>query len=125
MFGRKKLKAEIAILKNFIKSDKKDADIIYRQKDAESALFQSECNKKNELIRELRKQIRGQTEADLFLVSVQICLKLLRGEKKESLSSFYEQQQRLQQWMAATQSPSSQPCRLGFAGLGALVGNIT
>ena len=68
---------------------------------------------------EVKKQIREQTEADLFFISAKIQKKLLDGEPKANVQEPVLQQLAYQNQLALMQSPYSTSF-LGGLGLGAL-----
>ena len=67
------------------------------------------------------KKNREQTEADLFLISVKICKKLLEGEKKENMVDLFRRQSRLQM-LAARQQPVPISLSGGLLGASSLFG---
>ena len=67
---------------------------------------------------EIKKQIREQTEADLFFVSAKIQKKLLDGEPKENMQDLNLQRLTYQKQLAQMAQPSSFPTFLQGLGLG-------
>lgn len=78
------------------------------------------ANLKGQLF-EVRKQIREQTEADLYFISAKIQKKLLDGEPKENLVDLRLAQSAYQQHLAAMQQ-QTYPQSSFLAGLG--LGNL-
>jgi DNA primase large subunit len=72
-----------------------------REIEGQNQILQNEIQQLNNKIIELEKQIREQTEADLFFISAKIQKKLLEGEPKENINDLrlqqFAYQQQLQQ----------------------------
>ena len=82
-----------------------------------SSLKQEVANLQGQLA-EIKKQIREQTEADLFFVSAKIQKKLLDGEPKENMQDLNLQRLTYQKQLAQMAQPSSFPTFLQGLGLG-------
>jgi len=80
-----------------------------KEKERENNQLCSELNKVIEGINNLKKQIREQTEADLFFISAKIQKKLLDGESKEKLQPDIQLQHTYQQQLAQQQAAYCSP----------------
>jgi hypothetical protein len=125
MFGRKKLKNEIVRLQADINSYKNKQQKWYKTV-AENQQLRANNVKSTDKINKLQKQIREQTEADLFFVSMKICFELLNGKEKsdEKVAGLLEQQKSLQQQLAAQQSTSSL-YSYSYSPLSAMLGRLS
>ena len=116
--------------KRFSELQKKCAELqcrleLHRDTEAKSRIVQEENTKLITEFNEVKKQVREQTEADLFFISAKIQKKLLDGEPKESVQNLYAQQGNFQEQLAHYYSHSHSG-GMGelFAGtLGSLLGN--
>ena len=94
-----------------------------RETEAQNNILQGRIKVLEDNISELKKQIREQTEADLFFISAKIQKKLLDGEPKKNVENLNLQQLVYQQQL--TQQQLAYPYTFfPSSGLGGLSGNL-
>ena len=94
-----------------------------REIEGQNEGLRKEINNQTTRIKELKGQIREQTEADLFFTSAKIQKKLLDGEPKENVRDLVLAQNLYQQNLAAQQQPAYQSSIFSlFGGLGNIYG---